>query len=69
MFYNPNQFPTLPSCVTHTKPHDLRGLRKHYHILFDPKLGHGICVICRIPCACAECTYMLDKLWIHGLTT
>ena len=22
----------------------------------------------RTPCACAECTYTIDKHWIHGLT-
>ena len=36
---------------------------------FDPKLGHGIYKIRRIPCACTECTYMLYKTWIHGLTS
>ena len=35
---------------------------------FDPKMVHGIWAIRRIPCACALCTYMLDKPWIPGLT-
>ena len=37
-------------------------------MLFDTKLGHGICKIHRIPCACSECTYMLEKAWIPGMT-
>ena len=35
---------------------------------FDPKLGHDVCAICRIPCACAECKSILDQPWIRGLT-
>ena len=54
--------------VQHIKPHGVRGLSKNYHMRFDPKLVHGICAICQIPCVCYECTYMLDKPWIHGLT-
>ena len=65
---NTNQFPSLSFCGTHTKPHGLRGLSNHYHMRFYPKLGHGICAIRRIPCACAECTYMFYKHWIPGLT-
>ena len=40
-----NQFPTLPFCGPHPKPHGARGSIKHYHLRFDPKLGHGICEI------------------------
>ena len=68
MFCNTNQFPSFPFCGSHTKPHGVRGLRKHYHMRFDPKIGHGICAICRIPCACSERKYMLDKPWVHRLT-
>ena len=62
-----NQFPTLPFCGPHSKPHGARGSIKHYHLRFDPQLGHGICAICRIPCACVGCTSMLDKPWIYGI--
>ena len=41
MYCNTNQFPTLPFCGPHSKPHGARGLRKHYHLRFDPKLGMG----------------------------
>ena len=44
-----------------------RGLSKHYHLRFDTKLGHGVCVILRILCACVVCTSMLDKPWISGI--
>ena len=59
-----NQFPELPFCGTHSRPHGTRGLSKHYHLCFDPKLINGICVILRIPCACVACISMLDKPWI-----
>ena len=55
--------------VVHTKKNGIRGLSKHYHMQFDPKLLHGICVIFHIPCAYAECTSMIDKPCIHGLTS
>ena len=41
-------------------------MSKHYHLCFGPKLGNGICAICRIPCACVACTSMLYKPWIYG---
>ena len=34
------QFPELSFCGPHAKPHELRGLSKHYHLLLDPKLGN-----------------------------
>ena len=40
-----NQFPALPFCSPHPKPHGSRGFIKHYHLCFGPKLGHGICEI------------------------
>ena len=43
MYWDTNQFPTLKFCGSHPKPHGARGLSKHYHLRFDPKLGHGIC--------------------------
>ena len=56
MYCNTNQFPALPFCGPHSKPHGARGLSKHYHLRFDPKLGMGICEILRIPCDCVTCT-------------
>ena len=56
MYCNTYHLPALPFCVPHSKPHGARGLSKHYHFRFDPKLGHGICAICRISCACVACT-------------
>ena len=40
-----NQLPVLPFYGPHPKPHGARVLRKHYHLRFDTKLGHGICAI------------------------
>ena len=56
MYCNKNQFPVLPFCGPHSKPHGARGLGKHYHLRFDPKLGMGKCAILCIPCACVPCT-------------
>ena len=67
MYCDTNQFPKLPFCGSYPKPRGARGLIKHYHLCFDPKLGHGICAIFRIPCACVACTSMLDKPWISGI--
>ena len=67
LYCNTNQFPELPYFNPHSKPHDARGLSKHYHLSFDPKIGMGICVIRRIPCDCVTCTSMLYKPWISGI--
>ena len=56
MYCNTNQFPELTFCGPNYKPHVARGLRKHYHLSFDPKLAMGVCAILRIPCACVACT-------------
>ena len=61
MYCDTNQFPTLPFFVSHPKPHGARGLGKHYHLRFDPNLGHSICAIRGIPCACVTCTSIIDK--------
>ena len=58
------KFPVLPFCGPHPKPHVSRRWSKHYYSCFDQKLGHGICVIHHIPCACVACTSMLDTPWI-----
>ena len=42
-------------------------MSKHHHLRFDPKLGHGICEIFRIPYAYVGCPSMLDKPWIYGI--
>ena len=68
MFCNTNHFPSFPFCGLHKKSHGVRGLSKQNHIRFDLKLGHEICAMPRINFACAECTSMLDKPWINGLT-
>ena len=52
MYYDTNKLPTLPFCGPHPNHHDAKGLRKNYHLRFDPKLSHSIFSISRIPCAC-----------------
>ena len=67
IYYDNNQFPALPFCGPHPKPHVARIFSKRYHLRFYPKLGHSICAIHRIPCACVGCTSMLEKPWIYGI--
>ena len=67
IYCDTNQLPTLLFCGSHPKPHGERGLVKHYHLRFDPNIGHGVCAILRIPCACVGCTSILEKLCIYGI--
>ena len=69
IYCNTNQFPALPFCGPHSKPHGARGMSKNYNLRFDPKIGMGVCAIRRIPCACVACTSMLDKPWISGISS
>ena len=56
MYCDTNQFPELSFCGPYPKPHGSRGLSKNYHLRFYPKLGHGICAVCRIPNSFISCT-------------
>ena len=67
MYCDTNQLPELPFCGSLPKPHGSRGLSKHDHLRFHPKLGHGICAILRIPCACVVCTPIIYQQWISGI--
>ena len=67
MYCDTDQFPKLPFCGPYPNPHGSRVLSKHYHLCFDTKLGHDISAIIRIPCACVECTSILDKPCIYGI--
>ena len=67
IYCNTNQFPELSFCGPHSKPHGARGLSKHYHFRFYPKLGMAIHAIFRTPCAFVACASMLDKPWISGM--
>ena len=67
MYCNTNQFLELPFCGLHSKPHGARGLSKHYHLRFDPKIGNVVCEIRRIPCYCVTCKSMIDKPGISGI--
>ena len=67
MYCNTNKFPVLPFCGPYYKPHGARGMGKHYHLRFDPKLGMGLCAIFCIPCVCVACTSMMDKACISGI--
>ena len=66
---NTNQFPVLPFCVSHPKRHGSRGLIKHYHLRFDPKIGYGVFEICRIQCDFVLCISMFDQLCIYDISS
>ena len=67
IYCDTNPFPALLFLGSHPKHHGAKGLSNHYYLRFDPKLGHGICAIFRIPCAYVACTSILDKPWISGI--
>ena len=67
IYFDTNQFPELTFCGPHPNHRGARGLSKHYHLRFYPKLGMVICAISCIPCACVACTSMLDKPRISGI--
>ena len=69
MYCNTNKFPELLFSGPHSKPHVARGLSKHYHLRFYPKLGMGVCAIICIPFACVACTSIIDKPWISGISS
>ena len=62
------QFPPIPLCVPISKSHGVWGWIKDCHMWLGRKLIDGTCVIHQIPCACLECTYMLDNTWAPGVT-
>ena len=67
MYSATTQFSELHLIGPHNKPHGVRGLGKHYHIHFDPKIGHDTCEISHIPSDYSLCTYMLDQPWESGI--
>ena len=68
MYCVTNKFPELQFIVLHNKPHGVCGLGKHYHMRFDTKLGHVMCAIRKIPCACPPCKFVLDQHWTSVMT-
>ena len=67
MYCATNQFPKLPFFNSYKKPHGVRGLSKNYHMCFDPKLVHGICVIHSITYMCTQCISTLDQPCTSGI--
>ena len=67
IYCDTNQFLALTYCGLYPKPHEARGLSNHYHLRLNPKLGHGICAVHCIPCACVACKQMLDRPIISGI--
>ena len=67
MYCATDQFHEFQFLGPQKKPHGVYGLGKHYHMCFDPKLGHGMCEIRHIPCACNPCTSMLEQSWDPGM--
>ena len=61
MYCATNKFAECKFIGTHIKPHGVNRLDKNYHMHFDPKLGHETCEIHHIPCACTQCTSIIDQ--------
>ena len=59
MYCSTENLPAVPFCGPHPKAHVAWGLSKNYYLRFYPKLGHGICAINHMSCACVACTSML----------
>ena len=49
VFCGTTQFPSFLFCDPHAKFHVVRGLKKYYHMLLYPKLGHVTCKILQKP--------------------
>ena len=60
------QFQAFSFCGPHAKSHLVRGVTKHYHLQFDPKVGNGECAIRRTPCVCIAFTNIFDKPLVIG---
>ena len=67
IYCDTNRFQKLPFCGPHPNHHGARGLIKHYHLRFDPNIGHVICAIAHIPRACVACISMLYQPCISGI--
>ena len=63
MCFTTKQFSILSFFVPKNKLHGSRGLGKHYHMFFFPKLGHGTCSRSNITYACNQFTSTLEKSW------
>ena len=68
MYCVTNKIPEFQFLGPHKKPHVVRGLGKHYHVRFDPKIGHGACAMHHTPCGINMCTSMLENPWVTGMT-
>ena len=69
MYGNTNQLPALTFGGPNQKPHGARGLIKHYHLHFYPKIGNDMCEILCITCTCVACTSMIDQPCIFVLSS
>ena len=49
------------------KPHGVCELGDHYHIRFEPKIGHGVCAIRWMPYPCMQFTSIMDKPWTPNI--
>ena len=67
IYFATNQFIELKFLGPHNKQHGVRGLGKHSHMCFDPKLVHGICVIHSITYMCTQCISTLDQPCTSGI--
>ena len=67
MYCATTQYYEFQFCGPHNKPHGVRRLINHYHMSFNPKLVHGTCSKCIIPCTYTQCKSTLYKPWTPGM--
>ena len=63
MIWKNKLFPSINSINGKTFPYASKGILRHYHHRYHPKLGLGIVSIRRIPCGCHACTAILSLFW------
>ena len=57
MFCDTTGFPSFTFCSVCKKPHGVQGMRKHYHMCLDPKLGRGD-ILSVMNTQCVFCEYI-----------
>ena len=63
MICNNKLFPSLNVINGKIFPYASKGILRHYHYRYDPKLSPGIVAIIIITCSCHAFTYILSIFW------
>ena len=58
------KFPRHPVSTEQLKMGGINDIIFHYHYRVGPKIGKGVCDLCRIPCECTAFVAQLGKYWL-----